>query len=75
MLLYLYYMWEMCILHVFYTYIRCMKCMCNTQKHHICMICLNTTYVWYIYDNDNDNENTLFAHNIQIEITIYKRFR
>ncbi len=24
---------------------------------------------------DNDNENTLFDHNIQIEITIYKQFR
>ncbi len=23
----------------------------------------------------NDNENTLFDHNIQIEITIYKQFR
>ncbi len=27
------------------------------------------------YDNDNDNENTLFDHNIQIEITIYKQFK
>ncbi len=23
----------------------------------------------------NDNENTLFDHNIQIEITIYKQFK
>ncbi len=27
-----------------------------------------------IRNNDNDNENTLFDHNIQIEITIYKQF-
>ncbi len=27
------------------------------------------------YDIDNDNENTLFDHNIQIEITIYKQFK
>ncbi len=26
-------------------------------------------------DNDNDIENTLFDHNIQIEITIYKQFK
>ncbi len=25
--------------------------------------------------NVNDNENTLFDHNIQIEITIYKQFK
>ncbi len=25
--------------------------------------------------NDNDNENTLFDHNIQIEIAIYKQFK
>ncbi len=30
--------------------------------------------VWTIV-NDNDNENTLFDHNIQIEITIYKQFK
>ncbi len=37
-----------------------------------------TTYMcktanWMVYDNDN--ENTLFDHNIQIEITIYKQFK
>ncbi len=25
--------------------------------------------------DNNDNENTLFDHNIQIEITIYKQFK
>ncbi len=29
----------------------------------------------YFNDNDNDNENTLFDHNIHIEITIYKQFK
>ncbi len=28
-----------------------------------------------VNDTDNDNENTLFDHNIQIEITIYKQFK
>ncbi len=26
-------------------------------------------------DNDNDNEKTLFDHNVQVEITIYKQFK
>ncbi len=33
----------------------------------VCFNCFN--------DNDNDNENTLFDHNIHIEITIYKQFK
>ncbi len=31
--------------------------------------------VFIFLQYDNDNENTLFDHNIQIEITIYKQFR
>ncbi len=40
-------------------------------------------YPIYLFDiniilngyNDNDNDNSLFDHNIQIEITIYKQFK